>query len=135
PGEIEAGFCNDAIISLTDIFATFAGLTCNTNISGGEDSHNMLDIMKGKDYSQTDELPRVFHSSKGIFAIRKGQWKFIQGDKGNGNPRIMPHKDSLDFVGQLYDLSSDPYETNDLWEEKPEKVKELLDLLNQIKSN
>jgi len=35
--------------------------------------------------------------------------------------------------GQLYDISRDPYETNDLWDEHPEIVERLADLLGKYK--
>ena len=39
------------------------------------------------------------------------------------------------FNGQLYNVSVDPYEKNNLWDEEPEKVKELLEFLENTKSN
>lgn len=49
-------------------------------------------------------------------AIRKANWKAVFIPKPKG-----PEK------WQLYDLSKDPGEVNDLAEEQPEKLKELLD--------
>ncbi|GAJ12720.1 unnamed protein product, partial [marine sediment metagenome] len=34
-------------------------------------------------------------------------------------------------VGQLYNLKDDPYEQNDLWEKRPDKVKELKGILEK----
>ena len=35
--------------------------------------------------------------------------------------------------GQLYDLAEDPYEQNDLWDQHPEVVRRLSQLLEQYK--
>lgn len=37
-------------------------------------------------------------------------------------------------AGQLYNLKGDPSETNNLYNEKPEKVKELLAELNDVRN-
>lgn len=73
PGQIKTGTINDAVIILTDIFATLCEITDTHGISGGEDSYSILKQLKGEIIDIDDENPRIFHSSTGIFALRKGK--------------------------------------------------------------
>lgn len=134
PGKNDAGQINDEVISLTDLFATFAALT-ETELSEneGEDSYNILPVLLGKSKAQSSAQARIFHSGGGAYAIRKGQWKLIQGTKGSGSGRDKIDEDRLNSVGQLYDMENDPYEQNDLWDKHPEIVSHLTELLDKTK--
>lgn len=125
PGKINAGLKSDAVISFTDMFATFADLTGVSEIKGGEDSYSVLNDLFGKENEIINEKPRIFHSAKGLFAIRKGKWKLIEGENNAENVK--------DIKGQLFNMDEDPYETANLWDEDPDMVNKLLDLLNSIR--
>jgi len=58
----------------------------------------------------------------------------IQGTKGRGAGRDKVNPDSLLLTGQLYNMSKDPYERSDLWDDYPEKVAELNKILEKIKT-
>jgi arylsulfatase A-like enzyme len=133
PGKIKPGSISDELISLTDLPATFAALT-GTKLpeNAGEDSFNILPSLTGKANHESPAV-RIFHSGAGAFAIRKGKWKLIQGTKGAGTGKFDLNSPTLNSVGQLYDLDQDPYEQNDLWETNPEKVRELIQLLEMCK--
>ncbi|MFT7033953.1 MAG: arylsulfatase A [Cyclobacteriaceae bacterium] len=133
PGKIKAGSKSDDLLSLSDMFATFRDIIGYKDIEGGEDSYSILSSLMGEDSGEGVEKPRVFHSSKGVFAIRKGDWKFIVGGKDDAGNESNPDSDAK--IGQLYDISSDPNETNDIWEEHPEKVKELMGILGEIRNS
>jgi arylsulfatase A len=63
-------------------------------------------------------------------ALRSGEWKYIPPHKGP--PK---HKDMRSGNGaepQLYQLSNDPAETNNLAAKHPDKVKELAAMLDRI---
>ena len=66
--------------------------------------------------------------------VRKGNWKLIEG-LGSGGftepQKIEQVKEGVN--GQLYNLKSDPKEANDVFETNQEKVKELRNLLQEIK--
>ncbi len=134
PGKIEPGKTNDEVISLTDMLATFAALT-ETELSKneGEDSYNTLPALLGKSKRQLPSQARIFHSGRGVFAIRKDKWKLIQGTKGPGSGRVEIDKDSVNSIGQLYDIETDPYEKNDLWDKRPDIVTNLTELLEKYK--
>ena len=87
------------------------------------------------DKKKTEARPIVHHSSKGYFALRKGNWKLIEkrGSGGFSIPVII-EPNVGEPIGQLYNIAEDPSETNNLYSEKPELVKELLAELNNIKN-
>jgi len=73
----------------------------------------------------------VHHSENGTFSIRKGEWKLILDNKTSGGWVRPSGKPPVPGTpGQLYNIITDPYEQKDLWEMRPEIVKELTDLLN-----
>ena len=78
----------------------------------------------------------ISHSENGTFAIREGNWKLIVDNKTSGG-WVEPAGDrpQPDTPGQLYDLASDPYETEDLWERRPDIVKRLTLLLEKYKED
>lgn len=134
PDEIKAGTITGQLISMTDLLPTFDFLTQEgKENTASEDGFNVWSAFIGKEVDGSEDMIRVFHSVSGVFAIRKGSWKLIQGTKGSGSGRDRPQKDTLKSIGQLYNLELDPYETNDLWEKHPGIVKELLMILESKK--
>ena len=132
PGKIAPGTSSSQTISLTDMFATFSNLSLkNTTQLGGEDSYNMLPAFFGETIDQADEQLRIFHSATGAFAIRKGKWKLIEGENKKESEKT--YNKSSKSIGELYDLSSDPFEEINMWEKKPQVVLELTELLAQSK--
>ena len=76
----------------------------------------------------------IHHSSEGMFAIRKGDWKLIEG-RGSGGftaPRFIDPAPG-EPAGQLYNLKNDLQETQNLYLENPEVVEELTALLNKYR--
>jgi hypothetical protein len=76
----------------------------------------------------------VHSSSIGFFAIRKGDWKLIEGLGSGGftQPKEIEAKPG-EAAGQLYNLKEDVGETRNLYAQQPEKVQELRKLLKDIK--
>ena len=56
-----------------------------------------------------------------------------QGSGGFSIPVVIEPKEG-EPIGQLYNLKDDPSETNNLYNDKPEVVKELLVELNKIRN-
>ena len=135
-GRLKPGGRVDEMLCLTDIFATLAALTGQEPAPvEAEDSFSFLPVLMGKKTGSPVRESIVHHSVDGVFAVRKGEWKLIQG-LGSGG---FTQPASIDPVeggpeGQLYNMKDDPSETTNLWLEKPEIVAELTTLLEEIKS-
>ncbi|MES2308571.1 MAG: hypothetical protein V4507_06880 [Verrucomicrobiota bacterium] len=68
----------------------------------------------------------ILHSADGVFAIRKGPWKWIEGEPAN--PK-RPQGRADEYHEQLYNLQDDPKETKDVLQEYPEVAQELKKIL------
>ena len=134
PGNIKPGGISNEVLSLTDLFATFDFLTqTGINETFTEDGYNVWPAFTGLNVTGSDTLARIFHSGSGVFAVRRDAWILIEGTKGSGSGNFSLPPDSLQLTGQLYNLGTDPGETNDLWDKKPDMVKELTLLLAKKK--
>jgi hypothetical protein len=81
----------------------------------------------------------VHHSASGKFAIRQGDWVFIDATTGNDSEEPDWFKQERgyqkdDLPGELYDLSKDAAEHHNLYGEQPQKVKALKALLEKYKT-
>lgn len=140
PARIKGGKVSDALISQVDFLASF------TTLVGDEmpedrffDSRNVLPALLGE--SETGNEYIVQQSSDGL-GLRTGKWKYIEAnersawayDRHNQGTDNKMHLTALENIEYLFDLESDPYEEHNLASENPEKLKELRDLLNDIKA-
>lgn len=154
PGKVKAGSVSDETVCLTDFFRTFAAMLGQVvPKDAGEDSYDLGDVLRGREYKRPLREATVHHSVSGQFAIRKGDWKLIEG-KGDGHfppgdrdKSLAPQRDpktgrwlKLDYFGlkhdgtyQLYNLADDRAETKNLASERPEKVDELKALLERYR--
>ena len=98
--------------------------------TGGEDSIDLGPLLRGGDAPSTREAI-VHHSLDGMFAIRKGDWKLIEGLGSGGftNPRRRTAGEE-EPPHQLYNLADDPAEATNLAGQHPEKAAELAALLD-----
>ena len=135
PETIAPGSVNHDVVSLTDFMATFADiLGTELDENEGEDSFSLLPIFEGSSDQSYARDHAIHHSSEGMFAIRKGDWKLIEG-RGSGGfslPRFIDPAPG-EPAGQLYNLADDPQETQNLYMEHPEVVDELTTLLNKYR--
>ena len=117
------------MVCLTDLLATCAEIVgYQLPYNSAEDSYSHLDALLGKDHGGgRDQL--VCQSVSGMYAIRKDNWKLIMG-RGSGGWTYEGNPDDPD--GQLYDLTTDIGERNNLYLENPEKVKELAAMLKMF---
>jgi arylsulfatase A-like enzyme len=129
-GQIRPGSKSDETICLTSLMATLADILGVSLPEGaGEDSHSILKALMGGELP--DDRVTVHHSIQGMFAVRKGNWKWIDG-KGSGGWSEGGQDDSL--PGQLYHLMEDPGEQINLFTAHQEKVRELQELLDSCKN-
>ena len=135
PSMISAGSVSSETVTHTDFLATIAEIVeFDVPNEAGEDSYNILPALLG----ETGEAPireaTVHHALDGMFAIRKGDWKLIEG-RGSGGftqpRRIEPVGDEP--LGQLFNLKDDPSEQNNLYSEYPDVVAQLQSLLSRYR--
>ena len=135
PAQIAAGIESHETTTHTDFLATFAELVgADLPENAGEDSYSMLAVWKGESPEESVRPTTIHHSLDGMFAIRKGEWKLIEG-RGSGGftqpARIEVQAGEPE--GQLYNLTDDPSESNNLYLERPEVVNELQALLDEAR--
>lgn len=133
PARVKGGIVSDALVELTDVFATVAQITGQTPVgSSGMDSFSFLPTLEGK---ATGTRPfAVHHSLRGMFALRQGTWKLVEGRGSGGFTRPQQLKPKPgEPPGQLYDLATDAREQTNRWPELPDRVGEMRALLEKIK--
>lgn len=152
PAKIPAGRRCDALIGLHDLMATLAEVT-ETKLKHDQapDSISILPLMK----NPGTKAPRddLILKSTQAFAVRSGNWKLLlcpgsgcAGRYGNSPPSRKAWRDAVAIHGrtprsqreflaapfvQLFDLSKDKEESNNLAAKRPAKVKELIRLLRK----
>ncbi|MBE0534310.1 MAG: arylsulfatase [Phycisphaerae bacterium] len=136
PGRIKAASRCDETICLTDLMATAAEIVGdNLPADAGEDSVSMLGALLGKANGTPLREATVHHSINGSFSIRQGRWKLelCGGSGGWSYPRPeVAKKQNLPPV-QLYDLSKDIGEKENVYAEHPDVVERLTSLLEKYK--
>ena len=160
PGKVKKASVSVETVCLVDFFATFAAMLKQpAPRDAGEDSYDLNDILLGHPYKKSLRDATVHHSVSGQFAIRKARWKLIEGGGDGDYPRNEreqmdvktrnPERDQatgrwlkLDYFQlqpdgqyQLYDLESDPGEKHDLASQRPDKVRELVTLLERYRKD
>jgi arylsulfatase A len=118
PGRIKPGLKTDEVICLTDLFPTTAAiLKTKLPSDAAPDGYNILPALLGDKTKGPIREATVHQSSEGQLAIRQGQWKLIA-------PR---ERKSSAF--ELYDLSFDISEAQNIAAQHPDIVKRLDGLL------
>lgn len=129
PNVIKPGSISEELICLTDVLATVSEITDEPMPSeSGEDSVSFLSALKGGKINST-RAGVIHHSITGHFGYRLGKWKLLlaKGSGGWSSPRENESRDMP--VAQLYNLETDPAETENLYAAHPEIAAKLLQQL------
>lgn len=122
PGKIAAGTQSSAVAVTMDLFATVldaAGIPQPPDVDGV----GLLSILAG----EREETPprNLFwvrlEEGRWIWAARRGNWKLVRPLP----PKDRPPRD------ELYDLASDPRETTDLSDRRPDELRLMQELLER----
>jgi arylsulfatase A-like enzyme len=120
-------------VSLVDIFSTLADISnYQLKPTEAEDSYSLLPLLQKKGNSKREFI--IFHSSSGVFGIRQGDWKLIEG-LGSGGftaPSFVKQQPNGPKY-QLYNIKTDPLEQENLYLQYPEIATELLTKLQLVK--
>ena len=121
PGKINPGTTSSHASAFWDWLPTFAELI-GKEAPSEVDGISMLPSILGNGEQQVhDHLYWEFHELGGRQAVQKGGWKLVKYQV----------KDAEKTSIELFDLASDPGETENLAASNPEKVKELEDLIQK----
>lgn len=135
PGKAAPGSVSREMVSVADILATTAAIVGEQlppAAKAAEDSYNFLPAILG-DPKKPIRGDMITHSADGVFAIRQGPWKWVEGvpvdeiKPGARKARAAEHKP------QLYNVAEDPSETKEVSAEHPEVVQQLRALLNRYR--
>ena len=122
PGVVEPGSETAATVVHTDLYATLADVVVATPGPGAaEDSVSLLPMLRGEPV--TRGVPVVHQSYGGMLAVRDGQWKLVLGNGSGGRQRPLGYRFRRPY--QLFDLSQDPTESQDLAADYPQVVERL----------
>lgn len=110
----------DGLVGQTDILATLAEITGHKlPANAGEDSQSFATVLLDPK-AKHKRLPLINHGNPSAdYAITDGPWKLIM----RGKTKVQP---------ELYDLSQDRAESNNLASTHPDKVKKMTQTLNKI---
>jgi len=140
PGKIQAGTVSDETMCHVDFIATVAAILGEQlPDNAAEDSVNVLPVLLGERLTAPVREATVHHSAQGKFAIRKGDWVFIDAPSGDDNGRHgEPQwlKDERGYTqhphrGELFNLREDLAQRHNRYAEKPELVHDLKTLLEK----
>ena len=114
PGKIQSGRVTDHISAQYDLLPTLAEIT--GSVLTETDGISFWPVLSGTDVKQArhEWLYFEFPEKGGQVAIRIGNWKAVRTNVRNN--RAAPW--------QLYNLASDPYETNDIAVQYPDLVRQ-----------
>ncbi|MBD3181122.1 sulfatase-like hydrolase/transferase [Candidatus Poribacteria bacterium] len=108
PGVENKGRKTDAMIEVTDLAATFLEMA-GLSIPEGWDSRSLMPIMKDEEKKHREFQISILNQKK---MIADNQYKLIIGESDSP---------------MLFDTLADPWEDNDIADDKPEEVKRLKD--------
>ncbi|NND96010.1 MAG: arylsulfatase [Pirellulaceae bacterium] len=133
PGTIKPG-TSDKIVCTVDLAASMASLVGQElPESACVDSFDVLEALLGKpDAEGRDHL--LQQPNKGpTLALRVGDWKVLSYENDKPKKHLTYEKGPGQF--ELYNLADDPSEENNLADEMPEKLEEMLAKLEKIKTD
>lgn len=139
PGKIRAGGTSSETICLTDLMATAAALSgAKLPDNGGEDSYNIAPALLGEKRPAPIREATVSHTANGEFAIRQGEWVFIDAPTGMNTKEPEWFRKQRGYTlhslpGELYNLKQDLAERKNLYAERPDVVGKLKALLERYK--
>lgn len=136
PGKVSPNSRSEETICHVDLLATCAEIVGQKPPNNsGEDSVSILPALLGSKLAKPLHEGIVHHSGDGLFAIRQGKWKLIEGlGSGGFTPPRTEQPQPGGPNGQLYDLLDDPQEKDNLYLKKPDVVKELTALLDRYRT-
>ena len=122
PGQVPAGRVTDEPWAFWDFLPTAVELAgAKLPVGMKTDGHSLVSFLKGGEAPKRECFYWELHEGKPIQAVRFGEWKAVK----NG-PKAKV---------ELYDLSKDSAEKNDLAATHPEEIKRAIELMNNVRTD
>lgn len=135
PGQIPAGSTSDQTACHVDLLATCAAVAGqDLPKSAGDDSFNLLPVLRGDKLARPVRDATILHSMKGVFAVRQDNWILIL-DQGGGGFSNAPKAKKDEPPFQLFDLANDLSQKTNLARQNPEIVQRLQAILERAKTS
>jgi arylsulfatase A-like enzyme len=137
PGQIEEETETDRMVNLVDLFATIQELVGGEVLPAGEagpDSFSFYDELAGKRNSSSVRPHMVINNARGVVAIRKGPWKYIEGISAAPLGEQARKNLASELEPQLYNLETDISESENRIGEFPEIYRDLQSTLDEIRT-
>lgn len=135
PGRVPAGTTSNEMIGLVDVFSTVSAVIGESKLdhtTTAPDSVNVLPAFLGQPSAQPLRRDLILQSANGVYAIRSGPWKWIDGvplaPKGKKGPASTSPK-ADQFSPRLVNLTEDPAEAHDVAAAHPDIARRLADTL------
>ncbi len=131
PARVKPGV-TDALVSQIDLLASFANLTGQAVPQReAPDSRDQLSAWLGE--TKTDREYVVEHAVSGTLSLVKGNWKYIEPSQGVKIIKNTNTETGADPQPQLYNLTTDLGERQNVADQHPDKVRALAGLLNGVR--
>jgi len=139
PGKIKAASHSAEVVSQVDFAATLAAITdYKLTEKKAIDSYNLLPVLTGQDYQKPLRHATVQNTSKEKYALRQGDWVYINTHTGAVQPEPKKYLNHFDLKtypkatpGLLFNLKDDPRQAHNLYDKHPEKIAAMKTLLKR----
>ncbi|MEN8772279.1 MAG: arylsulfatase [Akkermansiaceae bacterium] len=139
PGKVKEGSRSNEVVSQVDLAATFAKITgYKLNNKEAIDSYNLLPVLTGREYSSPLRVATVQNTSKGKYALRQGDWVFLNTSSGAAQREKQEYLKHFslktypkDTPGLLFNLKEDPRQSKNVYRQYPDKVTAMSKLLQR----
>lgn len=137
PGKVKEGSQADDMINIIDMFATVAeildGEVPDPEVAAPDSYSFLSSLIPSKKSRQRTAM--VTADVNGMHAIQMDGWKYIDDELPSTMPADRAERLKKNLKPQLYNLSGDPSEENNLYEFRPEMVRKLKTELNNIRNS
>lgn len=139
PGTIPEGTICEQIVGLLDLMATCVDILKEPPPISGTDSVSIWPLLCGDIGTPTRDC-LIHHSASGKFAIREGDWVFIESPSGGDVPEPEWFREWRGYRahgerGELFNLAEDLVERANCFAQRPELVQHLKRRLNEIRGD
>ncbi len=140
PGHIPQGMTINNLASTIDILPTLADITGGSLPEHTIDGVNILPLMMGDTASNPRNVFCYYYNDCDLEAVREGEWKLVFPHMYRSYEGVEPGKNGMpgkynygESGLELYNLRSDPFETDNVIDENPDVVKRLNKVADSIR--